>query len=146
MRAILTCAKNSTIALKMRKNARNSEIYLITKIVVTILFVCFNKSRIRWIKTRRITKVVIIMIRKNILLKIVLSLNKRIFKLTLWKAFDRTFTKTNKKTFFRNLSLKFWMIRKIKWIRDNCRRNRESQTKILKCIRKTKCLSKKQMK
>ena len=142
MKAILIYAKDSTFALKMQKNVQNSEIDSVTKIVAVILFVYFNKSRMRRIMIRKTTKVVTTVIKINILLRIVLNLNKRIFKLTLWKAFDRTITKTNKKHFFRDLSLKFRIIRKIKWVRDDYRRDRESQTKISKHIRWIAYLSK----
>ena len=47
MKAILIRAKNLTVALKIRENARNNEIDLITKIVAMISFVYFNESRIR---------------------------------------------------------------------------------------------------
>ena len=40
-------AKNTTIALKMRKNARNNEINLIMKIVAMKSFVYFCESRIK---------------------------------------------------------------------------------------------------
>ena len=47
MKTILVRIKNLTVALKMRKNARNNEIDLIMKIVAIILFVYFNKSRVK---------------------------------------------------------------------------------------------------
>ena len=65
MKVILICAKNSTVTLKMRKNARNSKIDLITKIVAIILFVCFNKSRMRRAMIRRTTEIATIMIKKT---------------------------------------------------------------------------------
>ena len=83
MKVILICVKNLTIALKIRKNARNSKIDLIIKIVVIISFVYFNKSRMKWIMIWKTIQSITTVIRKNILLKIVLSLSKRILKLTL---------------------------------------------------------------
>ena len=71
MKTILIRVKDSTVALKMRKNARNNKIDLKTKIIVMILFVCFNESRIKRIMIRKIIKVVTVITRKDILLKIV---------------------------------------------------------------------------
>ena len=65
MKAISIRAEDSTIALKMRKNARNNEINSITKIVAMISFVCFNESRIKRIMIRRMTEAVIIVIKKH---------------------------------------------------------------------------------
>ena len=42
MKTISIRAKDSTVALKMQKNARNNEIDLITKIVAMISFVYLN--------------------------------------------------------------------------------------------------------
>ena len=47
MKAILICAKDLTVALKMQKNAQNNKIDSRTKIVAIISFVYFNKSRIK---------------------------------------------------------------------------------------------------
>ena len=134
-------AENSTVSLKMRENTRNNKIDLITKIVAIISFVYFNKSRVKWIMIQRTTEVITIVI-KNILLKIVLSLSKKIFELTLWKAFDRILIKARKKHFLRDSSSKFRMFRKIKWVCNDCRCDCESQTKISKYIRWMTCLDK----
>ena len=47
MKAILIRAEDSTVALKIRKNARNSKIDLITKIVAIISFVYLNELRVK---------------------------------------------------------------------------------------------------
>ena len=47
MKAILIRAENTAVALKMRKNARNNKIDLITKIVAMKLFVYFCESRMK---------------------------------------------------------------------------------------------------
>ena len=83
MKAISIRAKDSTVALKMQKNARNSEIDSITKIIAIILFVCFNESQIRRAMIRKMTEIATIVTRRDILLKIVLSLNRKILKSTL---------------------------------------------------------------
>ena len=107
---ILIRAENTTVALKMRKNARNNKINLITKIVIIKSFVCFYKSRMKRAIIRKTTEIVTIVKRKNILQRIVSNSSKIIFKLTLWKVFDKTFNKTNKKRFYHELSSKFQMI------------------------------------
>ena len=143
MRTTSIRAKSTTVALKMRKNARNNEINLITKIVAVKSFVCFCESRIKRTMIRKMTEIVIIVKRKNTLQRIVSNLSKIIFKSTLWKTFDRTFNKTNKKRFHHKLSSKFRMIQKIKWTRDDCRRNCELQKKVLKYICWITCSDKK---
>ena len=65
MKAILIRAKDLTIALKMQKNAQNNEINLITKIVAVILFVCFNKSRMKRIMIQKTTEVIITVTKKH---------------------------------------------------------------------------------
>ena len=107
IKTILTCAKDTTIALKMRKNARNNKINLIIKIVAMKSFIYFCKSRIKRMMIRKTTEIAIIVKRKNILQRIILNSNKIIFKSTLWKTFDKTFNKTNKKHFYHELSSKF---------------------------------------
>ena len=82
MKIILIRAKDSTIVLKMRKNAQNSKINLMIKIIAMISFICFNKSRMKRAMIQKTIEIAII-IRKNILLRLVLKLSKRIFKLTL---------------------------------------------------------------
>ena len=47
MKMILTCTKDTTIALKMQKNVQNSEINLIKKIVAMKSFDCFYKSQMK---------------------------------------------------------------------------------------------------
>ena len=146
MKTVLTCAENTTIALKMRKNARNNEINLITKIVAIKSFVCFYESRVKRAMIQRTTEIIIIMKRKNTLQKIVSNSSKIIFKSTLWKTFDRAFNKTSKKRSHYKLSSKFQTIRKIKWVCNDCRRNCESQKKVLKRIYWITCSNRKQMK
>ena len=80
MKTVLIYAKSMTVALKMRKNARNNEIDLITKIVAVKSFVCFCESRIKRTMIRKMTEIVIIVKRKNTLQRIVPNLNKIIFK------------------------------------------------------------------
>ena len=146
MKTISIRAENTTIALKMRKNARNNEIDLVTKIVAVKSFAYFCKSRVKRVVIRKTTEIVIIVERKNILQRIVSNLSRIILKSTLWKIFDRALNRTNRKHFHYELSLKFRMIQKIKWIRDDCRRNCESQKKISKCIYWITCSDRKQMK
>ena len=146
MKTVLICVKNTTIALKMRKNARNNKIDLITKVVIMKSFIYFCESRMKRAMTRKTTKIITIMKRKNTLQRIVSNSSKIIFKSTLWKIFDKALNKASRKRFHHKLSLKFWTIRKIKWTRDDCRRNCESQKKILKCICWITCSNKKQMK
>ena len=67
----------------MRKNAQNSETDLTIKIIAMISFIYFNKSRVKRAMIQRMTKFIIIVTRKYILQKTVLSLNKITFKLTL---------------------------------------------------------------
>ena len=126
--------KNTTIALKMRKNARSNEIDLITRIIAVKLLVYFCKIWIKQIIISKTTEIVTIVKRKNTLQRIVSNSNKIIFKLILWKTFDKALNKTNKRHFFHELSLKFRTIWKIKWIRNDCRRNRKLQKKVLKRI------------
>ena len=64
MKAILIHAKDSTVALKMQENVRNSKIDSIMKIIAIILLVCFNKSRMKRTVIRRMTEVVIIVTKK----------------------------------------------------------------------------------
>ena len=65
MKTILICAENSTVALKMQKNARNNKINLITKIVAMISFVCFNKSRMKRTMIRKMTETVTTVTKKT---------------------------------------------------------------------------------
>ena len=65
MKAISIHAKNTTIALKMRKNARNNEINLIIKIVAMKLFIYFYESRMKRAMTWKTTEIVIIMKKKK---------------------------------------------------------------------------------
>ena len=83
MKMISIRAKHTTIVLKMRKNARNNKINLIMKIVAIKSFDYFYESRIKRAMFQKTTKIIIIVKRKNTLQRIVLNLNKRIFKSTL---------------------------------------------------------------
>ena len=83
MKTILIRVKNTTIALKMRKNAQNNEINLKIKIVAMKLFVCSCESQMKRAMIRKTTKIVTIVKRKNILQRIISNSNKIIFKSTL---------------------------------------------------------------
>ena len=139
-------AEDTAVALKMRKNARNNEIDLITKIVAVKSFVCSCESRMKRTMIQKMTETATIARRKNTLQRIVSNSNRIIFKSTLWKIFDKTFNRTDKRRFYYELSSKFRMIRKIKWARDDCRRNCESQKEISKHICWIICSDRKQMK
>ena len=134
MKTILIRAKDTAVALKMRKNTRNNEIDLITKIVAVKSFVCFCESRMKRTMIRKMTRIVIIMKRKNTLQEIVSNSSRIIFKLMLWKTFDKAFNRTSKKRFHYELLSKCRTIQKIKWARDDCRRNCESQKEVSKRI------------
>ena len=83
MKIILICIKDTTVALKMQKNARNNEIDLIKKIIIMKLFDCFYESRMKRTTTRKTTETVIDVKRKNTFQKIVSNLSRIIFKLIL---------------------------------------------------------------
>ena len=67
MRQILTCAEDTTVALRIRRKARSSEIDLIKKIVAVKHSDCFCKSRMKRAMTRKVTRIVTIVKRKNTL-------------------------------------------------------------------------------